>query len=181
MVAQSCTSSTSPSTTQRTIEVEAVASTFESLEAMAQASEIIVEGEIIEVADGRFQPHPINEGEGDLGLSLTIEIASVLKGDVEPGETVTVPWAGGYYVEPDGTRIPLVINGQAHPEVGENSLWFLGPHPDGGATWGLVAFEGRLLVEDNGELALTTHRLDSGAALELNAMTVDEVRQALSN
>ena len=146
---------------------------------MAQASDIVIEGEIIKVADRRFHPHPLNDVEGDLSLDLTVQVVTVFQGDIAPGDTVIVPWAGGYYVEPNGTRVPLVVNGQANPEKGERSLWFLGPHPDGGITWGLVAFEGRLPIDASGALSLATDRLDSGAARELDAMTLDEVRQAL--
>lgn len=168
----------STTTTEFAIEMEAVSVTFDDLDAMAAASDLIVEGSVVGVSDGRFQPHPTNEGEGDLALAIEIEVKSVLKGDAAVGDTVTVPWAGGFYVAPDLPRTPVVVVGQPQPEVGDHNVWFLGPHPDGGAVWGLVSYDGRLEVGSDGDLVLVGDG-GSGAGREVAEMTLDQLRGVL--
>jgi len=158
-------------------QVSASSVSFESLDDMAEASEIVVIGTVTEVADGDL--HEVPAGEDSIGsrdLAVLVDIEQVLRGDVEVGETVTVPWIG-YEIEADGSKGPqIVINGQFPPGVGDRNVWFLGLG-DGGLTFGLVAYAGRIEIADDGRL--TPFEVDSGAGEEVDGMTIAELQQAL--
>lgn len=159
------------------VHVQASSITFETLEDMARASEIIVLGSVIDVADGEL--HEALTGEdftGTRDLAVRVQIERVLSGEVESGDMISIPWIG-YEVAEDGSKGPqFVIDGQLPPVVGDRNVWFLG-FGDGGDTFGLVAYAGRIEITDD-ETLLPFHT-DSGAAQEVNGLTIDELKLAI--
>jgi len=158
-------------------QVSASSVSFESLDEMAAASEIVVIGTVTEVADGDLHEAPSGEDFiGTRDLAVSVDVEHVLKGEAEAGDTVTVPWIG-YEIEADGSKGPqIVINGQFPPDVGDRNVWFLGLG-DGGTTFGLVAYAGRIEITDDEKLL--PFEVDSGAGEEVDGMTMAELQQEL--
>lgn len=152
-----------------TMQVHATATNFPTVADMAAASDVVVVGTVADVVAGDFQPAPeIEDFAGTQNLLAIVEVERVLVGDVAVGEAVAVPWSG-YEVGDDGTPGPtMIVNGQPTPAVGDRDVWFLASHTEG--TLGLVAYEGRVRVADDGSLE-TRGPVGSGAERELEALT----------
>jgi hypothetical protein len=172
VVIASCSPSDDQVGTEATILVDAAAVEFDSVSDMASASQLVFVGQVVDVSEGPFQPAPETEDfKGTQSLKITIEVADVFKGDLSPGDAVSIEWSG-YDVAEDGAKGPQrIVNGQLPPAVGDRNLWFLG---DDGTRFGLVAYEGRLEVDDAGRLRLSGD-VDSGAAHELDGLNLDRL------
>ena len=162
---------------QGTIQVAGSSVHFSSVDAMAEASFLIVVGTVIEVGDGVFESAPgLEDFLGTQFLKVTIEIEEVLKGDRLAGDRVSISWAG-YDVALDSTKGPQqIVEGQVPPESGNRNLWFLIDQPTG---LFIIAYEGRLKIDDGGKLRLA-NPVESGAADKIGEMTVAEVAELLS-
>lgn len=153
-----------------TVAVHASAMTYQSLAEMAAASDVVVVGTVAEVTEGTFQPAPATEDFlGTQSLRAVIDVERVLQGKLSPGDQVFVPWMG-YEVAADGTPGPqMIVDGQPPPAPGHRDVWFLAAGPD---SMGLVAYEGRLRVADDGSLA---RRAPVGSGAEAEVLALPDV------
>ena len=161
-----------------TVEIPAEFFTFPSIEAMAAESGRVIVGTVIEVKDGQFVPAPETEDfEGTQYLAVVVDIEETLLG-AHDGDQVEIRWFG-YQVEADGSKGPQeVVDGELPPDVGKRYVWFLETDlPDGQIA--RAGGEARVLIGQDGKLT-PSNALYSGAARELNGMSLDELRETLA-
>lgn len=162
-----------------TVDVHADFVTFPSVEAMAETSGLVVVGTVTEVNDGQFVPAPEPEDfKGTQYLAVVVDIEEMLLGASE-GDQVEIRWFG-YEVELDGSKGPQqILDGELPPVVGESYVWFLKTDlPDGQIA--RAGGEARLMIDQEGNLTPTNARY-SGAAKELEGMTLGELREILAS
>ncbi|HIE22241.1 MAG TPA: hypothetical protein EYP73_06555, partial [Acidimicrobiia bacterium] len=97
LVAACASSSDQPTIepTENTLHVEVSYFPFSSVEALAEASELIVIATVSDVGKGYFEPAPATEDfQGTQMLRATLRIEEVLKGDLTPGDTIPLRWFG---------------------------------------------------------------------------------------
>lgn len=179
VVAAACSETTGgtsvPVLEQGTIQVQATSITFSSVEAMADASDMIALGTVTDVGEGDFEPAPETEDfRGTQMLRVTLRIDETLKGEQSVGETVAFRWYG-YDVELDGSKGPQwIVEDQPPPVVGDQGVWFF-THADSGTDLALTAFEGRLILDTDDRLQLV-RPVESGAADEIAGLSLPELR-----
>lgn len=179
VVATACGTSDSEEFPNGTVNVHADFFTFPSIEAMAAESGVVVVGTVAEIKDGQFVPAPEPEDfKGTQYLAVVVDIEETLLG-AHDGDQVEIRWFG-YEVEADGSSGPQqILDGELPPVVGETYVWFLKTDlPDGQIA--RAGGEARLMIDQDGGLT-PTNALYSGAAQELDSMTLGELRETLAS
>lgn len=174
-----CATSGSDEFPNGTVNVHADFFTFPSIEAMAAESGLVIVGTVAEIKDGQFISAPETEDfKGTQYLAVVVDIKETLLG-AHNGDQVAIRWFG-YEVEADGSKGPQeIVNGELPPVVGERYVWFLKTDlPDGQIA--RTGGEARLMIDQNGSLT-PTNALYSGAAQELDSMTLGELRETLAS
>ncbi len=132
------------------VEVSSDAPTYSSLQELVDASDLIVRGRITATERGRWF------GSGDSGQGAriqsrlaTLEVDEVLRGTPR-GELSRL------LLEEEGWTSdghPLVIDGAAPTQRGDEGIWFLADTGDESTgAWIVVNAQGRYLVSDGGQL-----------------------------
>jgi hypothetical protein len=156
--------------------------TFDSLDDMADASDLVVVGEVIDTPSiGRLAA--ATDPTADEFLAITVQPSETLRGSY-PGDVI-IAWAG-YSTDEDGARLAVrTVNGVRPPAVGDHVVLFLrsvDPAFDafaGGApTHELVKLDGIGFVTDD---VVTEVEAGSPAAELLRGMTVASLRDAISS
>ena len=156
--------------------------TFDSLEDMADASDIVLVGEVIDATSiGRLAE--ATDPTADEFLAITVEPSERLRGSY-PGNVV-IAWAA-YSTDQDGTRVAVrTINGVQPPALGDRLVLFLRPVDPGFAefaggapTHELVKLDGIGFVTDD---VVTEVETGSPAAELLRGMTVASLRDIISS
>lgn len=179
VVATACGTSGSEEFPNGTVNVSADFFTFPSIEAMAEESGVVIVGTVAEVKDGQFVPAPEPEDfRGTQYLAVVVDIEETLLG-AHDGDQLEIRWFG-YEVEADGSSGPQqILDGESPPVVGERYVWFLKTDlPDGQIA--RAGGEARLMIDQDGGLT-PTNALYSGAAQELDSMTLEELRETLAS
>lgn len=179
VLATACAGSGGEEFPNGTINVAADFFTFPSIEAMAEASGLVIVGTVAEVDDGQFVPAPGTEDfRGTQYLAVVVDIEETLLG-AHDSEQVEIRWFG-YEVEADGSEGPQqILDGEFPPVVGERYVWFLKTDlPDGQIA--RTGGEAQLMI-DQEDILTPTNALYSGAAQELEGMTLDGLRETLAS
>ncbi|MEM9516514.1 MAG: hypothetical protein AAGA42_16815 [Actinomycetota bacterium] len=116
---------------------------FSSIEELAAASDVIVEGTIVAADDGRRITDPADPEAGVVTRLYELQVAEVYQGDA--GDFVLVEQEDALL---DGT--PIVVNGMLPHAVGDVGFWFLvvGDSEEFPFT-AVVNQQGRLLIGDD--------------------------------
>lgn len=156
--------------------------TFASLEDMADASDIVVVGEVIDVTSiGRLAA--ATDPTADEFVAITVQPSEKLRGS-SPGDVV-IAWAA-YSTDEDGTRVAdRTVNGVRPPAVGDRVVLFLrqvdpgfAEFAGGAPTHELVKLDGIGFVTGD---VVTEVEAGSAAAELLRGMTVASLRDAISS
>ncbi len=156
--------------------------TFDSLEDMADASDIVLVGEVID-ATSIGRPAAATDPTADEFLAITVQPSERLRGSY-PGDVV-IAWAA-YSTDQDGTRVAVrTVNGVRPPELGDRVVLFLRPVDPGFAefaggapTHELVKLDGIGFVTDD---VVTQVETGSTAAELLRGMTVASLGDVISS
>jgi hypothetical protein len=156
--------------------------TFDSLDDMADASDLVVVGEVIDTPSiGRLAA--ATDPTADEFLAITVQPSETLRGSY-PGDVI-IAWAG-YSTDEDGARLAVrTLNGVRPPAVGDHVVLFLRPvdpafgaFAGGAPTHELVKLDGIGFVTDD---VVTEVETGSPAAELLRGMTVASLRDAISS
>ncbi len=156
--------------------------TFDSLEDMADASDLVVVGEVIRANSiGRLAA--ATDPTADEFVAITVEPSETLRGSF-PG-SVVIAWAA-YSTDEDGTRVAVrTVNGIRPPAAGDRVVLFLrSVDPDfaefagGVPTHELVKLDGIGFID--GEV-VTEVETGSPAGELLRGMTVASLRDAIDS
>jgi hypothetical protein len=156
--------------------------TFDSLEDMADASDIVVVGEVIDATSiGRLAA--ATDPTADEFVAITVRPSERLRGS-SPGDVV-IAWAA-YSTDEDGTRVAdRTVNGVRPPAVGDRVVLFLqqvdpgfAEFAGGAPTHELVKLDGIGFVTGD---VVTEVEAGSSAAELLRGMTVASLRDAVSS
>ena len=155
--------------------------TFDSLDDMADASDLVVVGEVIDTTSiGRLGA--ATDPTADEFLVITVHPSETLRGS-SPGDVV-IAWAG-YSTDKNGARLAVrTVNGVRPPAVGDRVVLFLRPvdpafdaFAGGAPTHELVKLDGIGFVTDD---VVSEVETGSPAAELLRGMTVASLRDAIS-
>lgn len=100
---------------------------YATVEELVEASDVVVEGSVVDVSDGTFEAAPeLEDFGGEQQVEIALNVEGVVHGaGVSPGETVTLEWSG-YKVDESGNPTEVyVVNGVPFPVVGSEEVWFL--------------------------------------------------------
>lgn len=169
------TSRQSQLSTAETIQVDADERVFaESLEDLADESEIVVVGRVLRAQDAELIADS-EDGKGVQMEHLTVEVESVLDGDgdlASSGE-VTVRQAGR-----DHGRVPRT-NGLLPAQVGQCAVLFL-DKTSRERVLTITSTQGQFVVDDEGQLhGADAHGPGAEVVRKIEGMTVEELRAAL--
>jgi hypothetical protein len=92
--------------------------TFTTLEALFEASDLVVEGGVDSIESGRTISDPANPDAGLVTSLSSLDVEAVFKGDAI--DVIVVEQEVALL---DGT--PIVVNGLVPNEVGDSGFWFL--------------------------------------------------------
>jgi len=130
---------------------------FETVEELIEASELIVEGTVVAVDDGRSISDPSDPDAGIRTSLARLDIVDVFKGAAR--DVVIVEQEAALL---DGT--PIVVNGLQPNEIGQSGFWFLVEGPNDEFPYvALVNEQARVLVSDE---ALVHSELVASASVE---------------
>ena len=147
---------------------------YQSLEEMYKASEIVIVGEVVDFEPGEFvEPsgvHPDESGFLQMGV-ITVRVDEILRGKLD-GDTVTVERES--FMNEDDELRPLIFEGFGAERVGNDVLWFLEQRPGRpDEVYEMVSFDGLLYIEDG---VITTPRAgDDTLAHETSGRTAGDV------
>jgi hypothetical protein len=156
--------------------------TFDSLDDMADASDLVVVGEVSDtISIGRLAA--ATNPTADEFLAITVQPSETMRGSY-PGDVI-IAWAG-YSTDEDGARVAVrTVNGVRPPAVGDRVVLFLRPVDPGFAdfaggapTHELIKLDGIGFVIDD---VVTEVEAGSLAAELLRGMTVTALREAISS
>lgn len=169
------TSRQSQLSTAKTIQVDADERVVaESLEDLADESEIVVVGRVLRAQDAELIADS-EDGKGVQMEHLTVEVESVLDGDgdlASSGE-VTVRQAGR-----DHGRVPRT-NGLLPAQVGQCAVLFL-DKTSRERVLTITSTQGQFVVDDEGQLhGADAHGPGAEVVRKIEGMTVEELRAAL--
>lgn len=160
------------------VHVQADMVTYSSLDSLAADSNLVFIGTVVDVKDGFLEDAPETEDfRGTQFLAVVVQIDELLQGQTE-SKTVEIRWFG-YEIDENGNKGPQwIVNGEFPPTVGEENVWFLKTDLPGYIS--RTGGEGRLTVAGNGHVS-TTGAYSSGAAEEIDGMSVDDLRASLAD
>jgi len=130
---------------QPPLPISAVGETYGSLADLADAADLVVDGTIVAVDDGRTLTDPADPTAGFSTALFQLDVAHVLIGS--PTRTVIIEQEAALL---DGTRI--AVNGLTANRVGDSGIWFLVRGPDDLPYLAIVNEQGRLLVDGAGSV-----------------------------
>jgi hypothetical protein len=157
--------------------------TYQTLDDMAQAADIIVFGVVADVTLGRVSPAPeLEDFDGTQFLEVTITPDEVLAGTVSA--PLVVEWLGWEIEEGGEPGAPFLVEGIPVPREGDRAIWFLMHRRDApeasGATVALASYDGRLDLTD--ELVVVARISDqSRLSHTLAGRTLDEIRDDIQS
>jgi hypothetical protein len=125
--------------------ISASGQTYGSLADLADAADLVVDGTIVAVDDGRIITDPADPTAGFSTALFQLDVAHVLIG--APTDTVTIEQEAALL---DGTRIE--VNGLTANRVGDSGIWFLVRGSDDVPYMAIVNEQGRLLVDGAGSI-----------------------------
>jgi hypothetical protein len=164
-----------------TILIEVDDGSFGSVAEMAQASTLILIGDVIDLTSlGR--PDIVEDPHADEYLAITVRANEVLKG--QPTEKVVLGW-DAFSVDADGQRVATSIsNGLRPPDLGDRLLLFLVPadpaaaeHLGGAPTHQPVKLDGVAYLDGD---RVTAGETSSPAADQLRAMSLEDIRDEVT-
>ena len=157
--------------------------TYQTLDDMALASDVIVFGVVADVKLGRVNRAPeLEDFEGTQVLEVTVAPEEVLVGDVSA--PLVFEWLGWEIEEGGEPGPPFLVEGIPTPREGDRAIWFLvyrGDAPaESGATVTLASYDGRLDLTDDLEVVA---RISDQSRLShtLAGQTLDEIRDAVAS
>ncbi|MGI9611502.1 MAG: hypothetical protein ACR2QO_01245 [Acidimicrobiales bacterium] len=155
-----------------TVDVEAIGPEFTSIEELAEASQLIVTGTIVDATPGRVLTDPNNPDVGIRTTIFTLDVAESTADDA--GDTITIEYETSLL---DGT--PTTIDGIAPPVTGETGLYFLiaGPSDDY-PHHAIVNHQGRYLLQDDRTLTALSPDALSQAVAESYPFAIDQIDTA---
>jgi hypothetical protein len=163
-----------PTTEPAPVEVTSDAPRLGSLDELVAASDVVVRGTVRSTERGRW----FGDGSGGPRIRsrlVTLDVDHLLAGEgVEPGSTVLVEEEG--WTE-DGE--PLVVDGAAPSEAGDEGIWFL--VDPGDATTGaliVVGAEGRYLTGPDGRAVGAEG--DDPLVADLSSGSIDDLAGRIS-
>ena len=124
---------------------------FSSLEEMSEASDLVVEAEVIAVERGRLVGEPDEGGVISRIVTLDVDrvISGVISGDPAAGASTVIVEEEGWL--PDGT--PLIVDDVEPSAVGDHGVWFLDALDDADRAdlpaYLVINSQGRLLERDD--------------------------------
>jgi hypothetical protein len=147
------------------VAIEATGPIFGSLDELVAASDVVVIGEVVSVADGRTLTDPADPTAGIRTQLVTIEVSEPIVGD--PSAVLVVEEEASLL---DGT--PIIVNGVEASRPRDRGLYFLVEGTDANAPYlALVNEQGRYLVSGAGLEAAADDALgDALAALGLDGL-----------
>ena len=108
---------------------------FDSADALAEASDLVIVGTVIAVGPGRSISDPADPTAGIQTTVFEVMIDELVRGETVNGETVNGETAHGETVQADALTIehetglidgtPITINGTAPPAIGDQAVFFL--------------------------------------------------------
>ncbi|MGB0114539.1 MAG: hypothetical protein WBP59_15065 [Ilumatobacteraceae bacterium] len=110
--------STGESDDSGAVDIVATGRRFDDLAGLVDASDLVVVGTVVDVADGRTLTDPADPDAGLRTQLLQVEVDDVVIGDV----------SGPLVLEQEATLLdgtPMVVNGVAPLRVGDNGIMFL--------------------------------------------------------
>jgi hypothetical protein len=149
---------------------------FEDLATMTATSALLVKGSVTETAPG--ETRELGDGSGAVATDREVVIAveEVLYNRYGVAEPETVVMLEGYWS--DGTGYTL--EGMPWVEVGDSGYFYLSaPPPEhrDGDRYSLIHLSGRVLIEEDQEVAIAGHWTEEGpwAAAELSTASAEAV------